>query len=294
MDISVHQIHYRQDQISLLDPAFLPYDNAANGTSDWCEWRVIREAYHGDLHKRANFVGFVSWKFKKKTGVSGEALLSFIRKHPGFDVYFVNPYHNAIVTWGFRNIWEEAEQWHTGIKPLTEDLFKRLEYRIDLNTFVSRCEETCYCNYWIANRRFWDAFMTFAEPVANCLECGLSGKQREFLETSRRTTKQGVSFRPFIMERLFTTFLALSRGHFAHIRLPLHDQHDPAYLDCACHVNLANIWKENLSELPNAHIAQIIDQYLLTLRTDYLQRKARLQTTPAWRTLATRILQGRT
>jgi hypothetical protein len=293
VSLAIHQIHYRPEQIARLDPAFVPYNNAANGANDWCEWRVIREAHQDGLHKRTNLVGFVSWKFTEKTGITGKTLLSFIGGHPGFDLYLVNPYHDQMVTWGFRSIWEEAEQWHKGVKPLMGDVFERLEPRIDLSTFVSQREETCYCNYWVANGRFWDAFMAFAEPITAFLDSGMNSTQRELLDASKGTTKQGVSFKPFIAERLLTTFLVLSRGRFTHIRVPLPFHADPAYQDCARFVCLGDKWKQELANSQDRGKAQLLDLYLATLRADYLERKARLPAMPMWRKAAARVLSGR-
>ena len=274
MKVTIHQIYYKPEQRQRLDPSFVPYNNIAHGDSDWCEWRVMNEAFQGGVCAQADFVGFVSWKFRDKTGISGETVLKYIYDHPGFDVYFANPYQDAMVTWGFRHVWEEAEQWHHGIKVLAMDVLKKANSSLEWETLVTRYEETCYCNYWIANARFWKAFMAFATPVADILEHGLSEEQQLFLEQSKKTTKQRMTFRPFIMERLFSTFLATVRGQFQCARISLPITNDAARQDILRYIHLGNAWKDDLAQHPDSVMAYALDRFFETLRADYLVRRA--------------------
>ena len=277
MNIAIHQIYYKLEQKQRLDPSFAPYNNIAHGDSDWCEWRVMNEAFQAGVCAQADLVGFVSWKFRDKTGISGEIVLKYIHDHPGFDVYFANPYQDAMVTWGFRHVWEEADQWHHGIKDLAMDVLKRTNHAIEWETLVTRREETCYCNYWIANSRFWEAFMAFAVPAADILDHGLSEEQQAFLEHSKMTTKQGVTFRPFIMERLFSTFLAMERGRFQSVRIPLPSPNDAVRQDILRYIHLGNAWKDDLAQRPDRVMASALDHFFETLRSDYLARRAAQQ-----------------
>ena len=65
-----------------------------------------------------------------------------------------------------------------------------------------------FCNYWAGTRGFWDAYMAFCEPVRECLLHGLDADDRRLLH-SRADRVIDACYIPFVMERLFSTLLAL-------------------------------------------------------------------------------------
>lgn len=271
--MNIYQIFYKQGQKQFLDPKFIPYDNTANACNDWCEWRIINEAYMQELHRTCRLLGFLSWKFKEKTGVDGDTLRNIILKNPGYDVYFINPYHDAMVTWGYSNIWKEAEASHSGISSFVQEIHSSVGIDLNIESFVTLPEETCYCNYWVGNERFWDEFMEYAGRIHRKLEIGLSEESRKMLEQSRAFSKQGVTLLPFIMERLFTTFLAMSRGNFHTFRISRPTDQDYNYTMLLPLILHVEGWKKRLLPLSERGQIEELDELLQSLRNNYLQIK---------------------
>ena len=65
----------------------------------------------------------------------------------------------------------------------------------------------CSCNYWIANRKFWDLYMSYTERLYSA-----AYKSPEKLKSILFHHKADVSndiggYFPYIFERLFTTIL---------------------------------------------------------------------------------------
>ena len=206
MAIRIHQIYYADAQRRDLDPAFIPYDNRVNPQPEWREYHVFRTEWLAGRCLSGDVTGFVSWKFGLKTRVPGRVVTTFIARHPGSDVYFVNP--SRIEPRPFTSIWRQAEEHHPGILGLSQRIFDAVGVDVDLAGLGQPREQVLFCNYWAGSRRFWDAYMGFCEPVYHHILTGLDAADRRLI-WSRADREIDSPYVPFIMERLFSTFLAL-------------------------------------------------------------------------------------
>jgi len=207
LSIEIHQIYYDPSQRSRLDPAFTPWYNPPGPASDWCEYGVMRAALRtrGKLDDLADgHAGFVSWKFGRKTGLTGERFLYEIQANPGYDCYIVNPFTQLMHQ--YQNVWYHGDRWHPGLIDFTREVFREVGYDIEIRDLVHGTRLTAFCNYFVANRRFWERYLTFCEPVYDFVENHLSQSGRDRLEASRSHTF-GLSYRPYIMERMLSTLL---------------------------------------------------------------------------------------
>lgn len=208
MKVAIHQIFYDDSQRRGLDPAFIPYDNRSNPDPDWREYHVFRTEYLAGHVRDGEVAGYLSWKFGMKTRVRGHAFLDFIDRHPGRDVWFLNPH--GIEPLPFRNVWLQGEHHHPGILHLARRVFRKVGIDCDPESLEQPASEVLYCNYWAGTRRFWDAYIAFCEPVRDCLLHGLDDDDRRLLH-ARADRTIDACYIPFIMERLFSTLLAVRR-----------------------------------------------------------------------------------
>jgi hypothetical protein len=206
MAVCIHQIYYDDAQRAALDPAFSPYDNRENLRPEWREYHVFRTEWLAGRCWAGDVTGFLSWKFGAKTGIAGRAFVEFVERHPGHDVYFVNP--NRVEPRPFTGIWQQAEVHHPGIIGLAQRIFDQVGVAVDLAMLEQPREQVLFCNYWAGTRRFWDEYMAFCEPVHRQILVGLDAADRA-LAWSRADREIDAPYVPFIMERLFSTFLAL-------------------------------------------------------------------------------------
>lgn len=206
MPVCIHQIFYDDAHRPSLDPAFMPYDNRANACPEWREYHVFRTEWLGGRCRAGDVTGFVSWKFGAKTGLRGRTFARFIAGHPGYDVYFAHPYR--VEPQAFTSIWQQAEIHHPGILGLTQRILDAVGVNVNLATLEQPREQVLFCNYWAGTRRFWDTYMAFCEPVYRHICEGLDESDRR-LAWSRADREINAPYVPFIMERLFSTLLAL-------------------------------------------------------------------------------------
>ncbi len=190
-----------------IEPGFTPFDNSRNERPEWHEFWVFRQIFQQQLHLDATYTGNVSGKFRQKARITGEEFLTFILKNPGYDVYFVDPYsYNADM---YRNVWYQGEIWHPGLMKIAQQVINNAGIRVDLAKLVNTQETSAYCNYWAGNALFWQEYMNFANPVFTYIEEQATAEEREILCQSVYKSRSGVNFKPFIIERLFSTLLAL-------------------------------------------------------------------------------------
>jgi hypothetical protein len=206
MAVRIHQIYYADSQRPALDPDFIPYDNRANPRPEWREYHVFRTAWLAGECREGDVTGFVSWKFGSKTRVPGVSVRRFIAAHPGYDAYSVNP--PGIDPEPFANIWRQAERHHPGILALAQRILDATGVDVDLASLDQPASQVLFCNFWAGCRRFWQIYMDFCEPIYHHIETGLDAADRELI-WSRADRAIDAPYVPFIMERLFSTLLAV-------------------------------------------------------------------------------------
>jgi hypothetical protein len=141
--------------------------------------------------------GVVSWKFRQKTQLSGEEFFAFVRRNPDADVYFVSPFTHERALWP--SPWVQGEARHPGLVGLVERAFRDLGYDLMLLHDWVPLESAAFCNFFVANRAFWERYLVFVEPVV----CWLT--KAGVLVGADPSVHRGLF--PFVVERLFTTFL---------------------------------------------------------------------------------------
>lgn len=202
-DVHIHQIYFSEEQKAGLDPAFIPYDNRGGKHPELREFYILYENYKKGLHKQAKLTGMVSWKFQDKTAMTGQKFIDFIVGNPGYDVYFVNPFPQALV---FKNVWLQGEFCHKGMLELSHQILKASGVTEDLKALEMDLENTLYCNYWVGTEAFWDKYMAFVLPAYEYVFTTLLEQERNklFVKAGR---DDAASFFPYIFERFFSTLL---------------------------------------------------------------------------------------
>jgi len=205
--IRIFQIYFEGWQRELLDPAFYPLDNS-RGTSELMEFNVFEQLQRNAATQGATLWGALSWRFAEKTGMQGAELVKQVVDHPGYDVYFCNPhpYNEAL----YHNMWVQGEVSHPQFLELV-----RLFYAAaglddkELKTIETSGNFTA-ANYFVASPRFWDLFIPFVKRTLVAADKALDPKVRDLLHSKVADDKglhAGATYIPFIVERLFTTFM---------------------------------------------------------------------------------------
>ena len=207
MKIGIYQNYYRVDQLSLLDPDFIPHDNTANENPEYREYWLFMNMYEKGRHLEADFAGMVSQKFYEKTQIRGSEFINFIEQNRGFDVYFINPLPFTINAYAFKNVWHQGEFYHPGLFDFVQNLLNKLGYGIDLNEIKNSEQTLLFSNFWVGNSYFWDEYMKFTRPVYDYLRNEMSEAEKAIIsKEADRVIK--INYTPFIFERMFSTLLA--------------------------------------------------------------------------------------
>jgi len=163
-NIKVFQIYFKPELKVHCDPAFTPLDNTSNPRPELREWDVWDREYANIVKQDLDYWGFVSWKFKEKTGLTGQQVFDFINANPGQDVYLFNPcvVNEAV----FANSWEQGDIHHPNISAIGNTFLKKIGYGdIDVKGMVLDRNTTVFANYIVGSREFWAKFMEFTRKL---------------------------------------------------------------------------------------------------------------------------------
>src|SRR6266567_2286503 len=112
----IFQIFYSEDTRKMLDPGYIPLDNLSNERPDWREyWPIRRFLKNTELHEN-EYYGFLSPRFKEKTGLSSQQVKEFIEAD--YDVISFSPFFDQGSF--FLNLFEQGDVAHRGLGSLTQ------------------------------------------------------------------------------------------------------------------------------------------------------------------------------
>lgn len=201
-----------------LDPGFEVLDNLANERPDWFEYWPIRKFLLGTALDENAFYGFLSPKFKLKTGLSSAAVREFLAADSAAEVVLFSPsIHNSAY---YLNVFEHGDAEHPGLKDAAGRLFARLGLPGDLETLVSDSRNTVYSNYFIAKPRFWRAWLGINERLFAIAEAPADPLGQALRAATSYRGGHRVQMKVFIMERIASWLLCTDGNFAARVRDP--------------------------------------------------------------------------
>lgn len=221
--IRVFQIHYHPDHEIHLEREFIPFDN--EGVNDpFLEIGVIRRLNGSPEVHECNLWGAVSWKFRQKTGLTGAQWLDYINSHSGFDAYYCNPFPDLEGL--FQNFWIQGKISHPELIDIAHEVFARADVELpsyECNSLQSS-ERFAAANYIVATPEFWGKYLRFINAVTSSSLATDAPLRDRLLSVKADPTgvHAGASYLPFLVERLFGTYMATADGrNFRYHKIPL-------------------------------------------------------------------------
>jgi len=207
--MKIYQAYMDVQQAGFVCPDAIPYDASENRAPDAREYELFRKL-HADpaIRDGGEPWGLVSWKFEHKSPVSFHTFREFCATafEAGADCAFINPMiGNEAV---YANVWEQGIHCaHTGIE--------KIAYFLEQHTgiqaaSVSDASTFAFCNYFVANKRFWDAYLSFTERALGLLDAEAArGTEvgKIYSGSGQYERDSSASMRVFVIERLFSAFL---------------------------------------------------------------------------------------
>lgn len=207
MKYEIFEVCYKEEHIKNVDPLFTMYDNLKNEQPQLREYPIFLEAFDSEKTKDLDAWGFVGPSWRKKLRFDAKELIDNIEKDLDFDVYIFN--HSRVNDAMWYNVWEQGEACHPGISKIAKSLLKISGYNSDIVDTMMYEGITGYCSYFVATKDFWKEYLNFLKEIYDSVE-KLSDEEKEIFYMSANYSKdKSLNMFPFIVERMFTTFLLL-------------------------------------------------------------------------------------
>jgi hypothetical protein len=203
----IHQIFYSKETFEQLDPGFIPLDNS-DGRSDWREYWPIREYFLNNKVEGEELIGFFSPRFFEKTGLKSDQVFECISSDPGMDVYLFNPYYH-LASWHL-NIFMQAEKTHKGIINITNSILKLLGIELSVERLVMSSLDTIYCNYFVANIKFWKDWLIICDFIYQLSESENSDIS-SILKSDASYHRGLTPMKVFLIERIASIILNINK-----------------------------------------------------------------------------------
>jgi hypothetical protein len=215
--VHIYQILYESRQE--LDPGFDVLDNSANERPDWFEYWPIRRYLLGERLDEDAYYGFLSPRFHQKTNLTPAIVRDFIeRTATATDAFLFSPsIHNSAY---FLNVFEHGDAEHPGLSRVAARFFERIDPSVKLDQLVSDSRNTVHSNYFVANPRFWRAWLAINERLFEIAEMPEDPLGQEMRAPTSYRGRNDVQMKIFIMERVATWILTCDRSFVARARDP--------------------------------------------------------------------------
>jgi hypothetical protein len=202
-----------------LDAGFEVLDNSANERPDWFEYWPIRGFLLKETLDENAFYGFLSPRFKIKTGLTAALVREFVlAADPATDAVLFSPsIHNSAY---HLNVFEHGDAEHPGLKNMAREFFERLGLPGDLDALVSDSRNTVHSNYFVAKPRFWRAWLAINEKLYAIAEAPADALGASLRKPTRYRGGLDVQMKVFIMERIAAWLLARGGDFTARVHDP--------------------------------------------------------------------------
>jgi hypothetical protein len=169
----IFQIYYSEQTRRILDPGFIPLDNLSNERPDWREYWPIRRYLGNETLREGEYYGFLSPRFKEKTGLTSQDVHGFIED--GYDLISFSPFFDQMAF--FFNVFEQGESGHSGLASLSQRVLEDLGVQLEaseatpqLRQLLMDSRHVIFSNYFVATPKFWRAWFEITEKIFHMAE----------------------------------------------------------------------------------------------------------------------------
>ncbi|MFM0503978.1 hypothetical protein [Paraburkholderia caffeinilytica] len=192
---------------NLTEPLFEPLLLPDSAHAAWREFRILIDFYRRKAHL-GDRIGIFSPKFGLKAKVSAEQFLVFCESNASADVCLINPFPQ-IACYSY-NVWMQGEINHPGLTGCAQALLDECGFGWDLSRVPRHdARVLCYSNFWVGSEAFWERYVG---GVLNRIALHIERNPNSPAVTAvmgETWHTDAAPFLPFIIERLFSTFLSL-------------------------------------------------------------------------------------
>ena len=206
--LRLHQICYSEETKQNIPAQFLALENLHNPRPDWREYWPIRNYLLNHTLDEDTFYGFLSPRFTHKTGLDFEKIRNFVHQHgKENDILIFSPFWD--LNSFFQNPFLQGEFFHPGLMESTQLFVDYSGVNLDLSKIVMHTDNTAFCNYFIAKKKFWLHWLELGEKLFQVAESG-TGAVAKSLQQNTLYSQELLPHKIFVQERLVNLVLAQS------------------------------------------------------------------------------------
>lgn len=210
MNIFLYQIWYDEHSKPDENSGFLAFDCRQN--PEFLKREIAHlMRFYDEIIQHANdndYFALLSPRFFEKTGLTADDVKKFALHNPNQDIYLFNPYPMNVYL--YTNVWEQGEEQHCNLKQLTQNLLNKTNSSFDIfSNHRNTINNTVYCNYWLASKKFFDDFIVFIKKMDNAIDAMPDNEKAQYFQETTYFRITAI-FYPFIFERLLSLYLLLN------------------------------------------------------------------------------------
>ena len=206
MKTNIYQIAYNDKTFESVDRGFLVLDNRDNFRPDWREYWPIRNFLLTHTLEEDSLYGFLSPKFKEKTGLSSIDCLTYIEQQDSdTDVILFSPFFDLGAF--FQNSFYQALVQHPNSNYAVEVALELLAPNRAIGDIVMHSGNNIFCNFFIARPPFWRTWLAKCELIWHAAE-EETGRFSSELNAEAVRHDSPAAIKTFIIERIASLILA--------------------------------------------------------------------------------------
>lgn len=208
--VKIFQICYSQATLANVPAGMMALDNFANPRPDWREYWPIRQYLLNHALDDNTLYGFFAPRFGEKTGLSVAAIHEFLeQKYTDQSVVSFSPFWDLGAF--FINVIEQGDFFHDGLRDATMHFVKAAGLNQQVMEAVMHSGNTVFCNYFLADKKFWMKWLACGELLFALSESSLADTACP-LNAQTRYGEAQVPRKVFVMERLASMLMAMDAG----------------------------------------------------------------------------------
>lgn len=212
MNYKVFQICFEHQQIERVEAPLTAFDNTSNERPELREFHSFIKADETCATKDLDAWGFLGPRWETKLKYNADKICNAIEENPDNDVWIFN--HARIVNALTYNVWEQGEIFHKGLFKVGKETLKLAGYDAAAMLTLMKDDTTCYCSYFVARKQFWHDYIQFLTNIIRAID-RLPNDIKEIYESGANYSRdKTINMFPFLIERMFSTFLILNTGKY--------------------------------------------------------------------------------
>lgn len=203
------------------DPAFKAYQTPAGGLGYSDLLDALCMAQRDPALQKSQLWGLLTPDFSKRTGLTGQDLLSVMGSNPGFDVYYASAHPELEAL--YHNPWRSPEVTHPDFVALSRRFLKAAGLSDVPVDAISHSSLFATGHLMVASPNFWAKYVAFVETVFSQVRKNMSPADQAKL-FNEPPVPERMSYLALVIARLLSVFLMMKNSNFRAFKIPLPEQ----------------------------------------------------------------------